>query len=64
MPLFTIRELVTYQVEAETAQDAMRKFLNDDESPNCYFTNAEDRTIEDEEGNLCEVDEEEALKGY
>lgn len=63
MPLFTIRELVTYQVGAKTAQEAMTRFLNDDDSPTRYFVNVEDRTIEDKEGNLCEVDEEAALKG-
>jgi len=55
---YQIREIATYTIEAESAQEAINKFLGP-EGIKCPFpTEVEDRSVYDEQGNWCETSDE------
>jgi hypothetical protein len=51
MPKFCLREDVVYQVEAENGRAAIRRFL-DAENTNQFFVQVNERSIEDESGQV------------
>jgi hypothetical protein len=54
---YTILESAQYEVEADSPQEALRRFLGES-GINCPFpTQIDDRLVLDETGETCEVDD-------
>jgi hypothetical protein len=57
MSKFTIQETISFEVEADTAQEALDAWLQQgDKAPGYSFISVDEREVTDEDGRWCPVD--------